>query len=371
ATFVKLAYDYLFAAVSAIDVSNILGSDTYTVTFKLNGENTNISGLENVYVGAEIYVTGASGTQPKLAEANLNIDAAGVVIKLNVITERHGENTHFYINLSQVMGIKLPDLKFKATQQSLYETFDVLISTINNTNILNSVGKLIGSTEEEKPAESESEKTVITEEQSDKLADLVTKLLNFDFNAAVVATEVDGVTTATIDLDNVVKQLGFETGSLGTVEAVINHNNHSMKTSGKTLVTDVNGNSELKEWISLSSELAARRDYSKIDRSEYISIEFLPTLISDLVKVATNDEGDLRTTFTLSGNIRANLVGIIDVNIDPCTVTVNIGENGLSVALVMHVNKAKVIGIGIPESTVGITYKNGLLTLAKGLNTAT
>ncbi|MDE6691194.1 MAG: hypothetical protein K2K04_04405, partial [Clostridia bacterium] len=34
ARFIKLAYDYLFAAVSAIDVGNILGSDTYTVTFK-------------------------------------------------------------------------------------------------------------------------------------------------------------------------------------------------------------------------------------------------------------------------------------------------------------------------------------------------
>ncbi len=359
ARFIKLAYDYLFSAVSAIDVTNILGSDTYTVTFELNGENTNVNELKNVYVGAEIYFTGKNGTQPKLAEANLNIDAAGVVIKLNVITERRDNNTHFFINLSQVMDVKLPDLKFKATQQSLYETFDVLISTINNTNILDSVGKLIGSTDGEKTEGSGGEKTVITEEQSDKLADLIAKLLSFSFDEAVVATEVDGVTTATIDLDNIVRQLGFETGALGTVEAVINHNNHSMKTSGEN------------DWISLASELAARRDYSKFDRGEYISIEFLPDLIGDLVKVATNDEGDLRTTYTLSGNIKANLVNIIDVNIDPCTVTVGIGENGLSASIVMHVNKAKVIGIGIPESTVGITYKNGLLTLAKGLNTST
>lgn len=377
AGFVKLAYDYLFEAISAIDVSNILGSDTYTVTFKLNGGNTNIPELENVYIGAEIYITGANGAQPKLAEANLNIDAAGVVIKLNVITERHGDNTHFYINLSQVMDIKLPDLKFKATQSSLYETFDVLISAVNDTNILDSIAKLMGTTdgaapaEPEVPAENGGEKPVISDRTADKLADLITKLLHFDFNAAVVATEVDGVTTATIDLDNIVKQFGIETGALGTVEAVINHNNHSMKTSGKTLITDLNGVTELKEWISLSSEKAARRDYSKLDRSEYISIEFLPDLISDLLKVATNDEGDLNTSYTLSGNIKANLVGMIDVNIDPCTVTANIGEDGLSVSVVMHINKAKVIGIGIPESTVGLTYKNGLLTLAKGLNTST
>ena len=376
AGFVKLAYDYLFEAISAIDVSNILGSDTYTVTFKLNGANTNIPELENVFVGAEIYVTGESGSQPKLAEANLDIDAAGVVIRLNVITERRGNNTHFYINLSQVMDIKLPDLKFMATQQSLYETFDVLISAVNDTNILSAVGKLMGSTdgtvpaEPEAPAENGGETPVISDETADKLADLITKLLNFDFNAAVAATEVDGVTTATIDLDNIVKQFGIQTGALGTVEAVINHNNHSMKTSGKTLITDVNGVTELKEWISLSSELAARRDYSKLDRSEYISIEFLPTLIDDLVKVATDDNGDLHNSFTLSGNIKANLVGMIDVNINPCTMTVNFGEDGLSLSVVMHVDKAKVIGIGIPEGTVGLTYRDGLLTLARGLNTA-
>ena len=61
-------------------------------------------------------------------------------------------------------------------------------------------------------------------------------------------------------------------------------------------------------------------------------------------------------------------MGMIDVNIDPFTLTVDIGESGLSVSAVMHVNKAKVIGIGIPESTVGLTYANGLLTLAKGLD---
>lgn len=374
AGFVKLAYDYLFEAISSIDVSNILGSDTYTVTFKLSGDNTNIAELENVYVGAEVYITGANGEQSKLAEGDLNVNVKGVNIKLNVITERRGDNTHFYINLSQVAGVKLPDLKFKATQQSLYETFEALFKTIRDTNILDFVGKFIGSdngeTNEETPAVNGAETPVITDETADKLADIITKLINFNFNEAVVATETNGVMTASIDLDNIVKQFGIETGALGTVEAVINHNNHSMKTSGKTTVVGKDGVTELKEWISLSSEKTVRRDYSKLDRGEYISVEFLPDLIGDLVKTATNSDGDVYEKYTLSGNIKANLVGMIDVNIDPCTATVNIGENGLSVSLVMHVNKAKVIGIGIPEGTVGLTYANGLLTLARGLNTA-
>ncbi|MDE5788899.1 MAG: hypothetical protein K2H78_00625, partial [Clostridia bacterium] len=119
AGFVRLAYDFLFEAISSVSVENILGSSTYAVQFRLDGDNCNIDGLEGVYVGAEIYVTGEKGEQGKLAEANLDIDAAGVIIKLNVITERRGNNTHFYINLSQVADIKLPDLKMVATQESL------------------------------------------------------------------------------------------------------------------------------------------------------------------------------------------------------------------------------------------------------------
>ncbi len=363
ASFVKLAYDYLFEAVSSISVNNILGADTYTVKFRLNGNNTNVSELNDVFINAEIYFTGATADRGKLAEATLNIDAAGVVINLNVISERKANNTYFYINLAQVADIKLPDLKFVATQQSLYETFDVLISAVNNTNIMDVVGKLMGSSE---PDESGAETPVISEETTDKLADIITKLLDFNFSQAVVATEVDGITTATIDLDNIVKQFGVNTGALGTVEAVINHNNHSMKTSGKTLVTDAEGNSELKEWISLSSELAERRDYSEFERADYISIEFLPTLIGDLVKTATDDEGNLHTKFTLSGTVDVDLVSIITVKLEITTLTVNLnGENGLYFSLIANLS-----GGMVTNGTIGLTYQNGYLTLGRKLSTA-
>ncbi|MDE7163360.1 MAG: leucine-rich repeat domain-containing protein [Clostridia bacterium] len=371
AGFVRLAYDFLFEAISSVSVENILGSSTYAVQFGLNGDNCNIEGLENVYVGAEIYVTGEKGEQGKLAEANLDIDAAGVIIKLNVITERRGNNTHFYINLSQVADIKLPDLKMVATQDSLFKTFEVLFDTLNNTNVLEVLGKLLATDGSTETAEGGENSVVITDDTKTKLASLLTNILEFNFSEAVVATETEGVLTATIDLDNVVSQLGFNTGKLGTVEAVINHNSHSMKTSGKTFVADADGNEELKEWIYLSSELTARRDYSKFERADYISIEFLPTLIQDIVKVATNN-GELRTQYTLSGSITAKIVNMLDVNIDTITVTAGIdGENGLVLNAVMHVKETKVLGMGIAEGTAGITYRNGLLTLARGLNTST
>lgn len=384
AGFVKLAYDFLFDAINGVSVENILGSETYAVAFKLNGANTDVEELKNVFIDAQIYVTGEQNAdnKGKIAEAVLDVNAAGVVIKLHVITERLGNNTHFYISLSQVMEIELPDLKFHATQESLYETLKVVISAVNDTDILDKLGSLMGGsqpaekTETTDPAvpDNGNGKTepVMEESAIDKVCGIISKLLDFNFREAVPATEdKDGVFSASLDLDNIMKQLGVEkTGSLGTVAVNINHNNHAMTTSGKTLVTDADGKTELKEWISLSSELTARRDYSKFDRNDYISIEFLPALIDDIVKTAT-DNGKMRTSFTLSGGINANLVGMIDVQINPCTVTVNLGDNGLTASVVMHVNKAKVLGIGIPESTVGITIGNGLLTLAKGLDGAT
>lgn len=371
AGFVKLAYDYLFEAISSVSVKNILGSDTYTVKFKLNGNNTNIPELENIFVNAEIYVTGESADEGKLAEATLNIDAAGVIVDLNVITERKQNNTYFYINLAQVADIKLPDLKFVATQQSLYETFDVLISTLNNTNILDAIGKLAGvngsggETDTTAPEQGGENAPVITEETADKLANIITRILNFNFSQAVVATETDGVTTAVIDLDNIVKQFGIETGALGTVEAVINHNNHSMKTSGKTLITDLDGKTELKEWISLSSEVAERRDYSAFERADYISIEFLPALIDDIVKTATDQNGDMYGEFTLSGTVDVNLVSIITVKIENATLTVSM-DDGFYFSFVGYLTGSSLITKGV----IGVSYQNGYLTLGRKLNSS-
>ncbi|MDE7087583.1 MAG: hypothetical protein K2O67_05270, partial [Clostridia bacterium] len=102
-------------------------------------------------------------------------------------------------------------------------------------------------------------------------------------------------------------------------------------------------------------------------------IEFLPTLIDDLVKFATDDNGNLHNAFTLSGSVSANIVNLFTLNIDTCTVTAGIDkEKGITVSVVAHVKKVSALGlVTIPESTFGLTYQNGLLTLARGLNTST
>lgn len=387
AGFVKLAYDFLFEAVSSISVENILGANTYTVKFNLNGNNTNIPELKDIFVNAELYFTGSGDSFDKMTEGELNIDAAGVVIRLNVKTERQSGNTYFYINLHQVMDVALPDLKVTATQQSLYDTIDVLIKTVNNTDVLDVIGKFMGVKDGETmsdssaAAESGEDKTLMPESTTDKIADIITKILNFDLNSAVYGVQyvdengeikndvltTDNITHAYIDLDNIVSQLGFETGALGTVEVEINHDSHSIKTSGTTLVTDLNGNTELKEWISLSSELAARRDYSKFDRGEYISIEFLPTLIEDLVKTATDENGNMHDIFTLSGSVDVDLVKIITLKIENATLTVGFDSGSdFYFSFVGYLTNSSLITKGV----IGVTYQNGYLTLGRNLSSA-
>lgn len=367
AGFVRLAYDFLFEAISSVSVENILGSDTYAVRFSLNGDNCNIDGLDGVYINAEIYVTGEKDEQGKLAEADLNIDAADVTVNLNVITERRGNCTYFYINLRQVADIVLPDLKLLATQDSLFKTFEALFDTVNNTDILDVVGKLLakdgGSADGDKT--DGADKVVVSDDTKGKIADILTKLLNFNFSKAVSGVEADGVLTATIDLDNIVSQLGIRAGNLGTVEAVIDHNNHSMTTVGKALVKDAEGNEELKNWISLSSEHTTRRDYAKFDRSEYISIEFLPKLIEDAVKFATDNDGKLYDSFTLSGSVDVNLVSIISVKIENSTLTVSLGDDGFYFSFVGYLTGSSLISKGV----IGVSYRDGYLTLGRDLNT--
>ena len=377
--FIRLAYNFLFESIHGISVENILGSNTYAVTFELNGANTEVADIKDVYVKAEIYVTNeASINYGKLAEGLLVLDVKGVAINLHVITEYDNfGKAQFYINLNRVGDILLPDLKLKASQDSLYETFKVLFNTITDTNIMDVISGLLPSggtadntAEEQQPATGESQP--VEEGTLDKVASILEKLLNFNFSAAVNAYEIDGVQYADVNLDNLLGQLGLNVGALGNLSVTINHNDHSMTTRGVAMVTNSEGVKEAKEWISLSSAKTSKRSYNEFKREDYLNIEFLPYLIEDIVKFATDYNGNVYEKFTLSGTITANIVSTFKINIDVANLTISMADNDFYFSGVLHVNKMSALGIvTIPDSTVGITYQNGYLTLARGLNTST
>lgn len=396
AGFIKLVYDFLFEAIEGMSVDNILGDNTYVVEFFIDGSRTGEAKLQNTKIEAKILVTNETYEREKgkIAEGYLNIDVEGVVIELNVITERRGDTTRFYINLSRVMNVKLPDLKFMATQESLYDTIKVVIDTVTDTDILDKLGSLIGSGEAEEGGKKEeatapsggdspnnNEEPAIEKSTIDKVADLLEKLLNFKFDDAVIAWEdrSDNTFGCELDIDNILYQLGLTAGKMGTVKIDIDHNTHSMSTSAVAVFEDTEGNINTLPWIVLSSKLdPVKADYSdeKFNRDSYISIEFLPTLISDLTKFATDDNGSLYNKFTLSGSLSATIKFSVLVsgtlNIDNLTVTVDMTD-GLFVSAVMHVNTFRVTLAIVPitvinECTVGLTYENGYITLARGLD---
>ncbi|MGN0824043.1 MAG: hypothetical protein ACI4MB_03120, partial [Candidatus Coproplasma sp.] len=376
--FIRLAYNFLFESIHSISVENILGSNTYEVKFELNGANTEVAELKDVYVKAEIYVTDeVSINNGKLAEGLLVLDVAGVAINLHVITEYDDfGKAKFFINLNRVADILLPDLKMEASQDSLYETFKVLFNTLNDTNVLDVVSKLLPaggtseSVEQEQPASGESEQ--VTEGTLDKVASILERLLNLNFSEAVNAYEIDGVQYADINLDNLLGQLGVNVGTLGSLAVKINHNDHSMTTSGVATITNADGTKEDREWISLSSAKTEKRSYSDFKREDYLNIEFLPIMLEDIVKFATDDNGNMYEKFTLSGSITANIVSMFNINIDVSTLTISMADNDFYFSGVLHVKKMSALGlVTIPESTVGISFHGGYLTLARGLNTST
>lgn len=386
AKFIRLAYDFLFDGINSIGVANILGSDTYAVNFKLDGTDTGVKELEEVYIDVQLYYTNAGNDHGRFAEINLDINVMGVAVDLNVICEYIGNQVYFYMNLKQVMDIALPDLKFMATQDSLYETLQAVFYTVNDTNILEFVGGMFGLGGESQPAPDTGKKgnsggTLLDDgETVNKLCDVIEKLLNLNFNDILVATEVDGTTYATLHVDSLLKQLGVTGGEkLHDVEFEINHDTHFIKTSGKVPKVDKDGNETEVIWIYLSSARTERKSYESFAPSTYVSIEFLPDLLKDLVNFATDDDSRIYSSYTLSGTINAAIdLSIIktQLKIDVRSLTLNLDKDGgISFSGVLHFNKmsvwALIVSISIPDTTVGITYKNGMLTLAKGITTAT
>jgi hypothetical protein len=372
--FVKLAYDSLFDCLSSISVENILGSKTYNILFTLTGDNSNISALNDVNVTANMYFTGKGENTSKLTEGDIDLDVYGVSIKLNVVIENQTTETYFYINLKQVLNIKMTDLMVMATRSSLYSTLETLFNAITKTDVLSTILNLAdvtmptitryedGDTEEEQTAQAMS---VIKE--------VVYSLLTFDYSQAFTCTEKDGVTTASVDLDNLVNQLKLDIStksgsSLGMVEAVIDHNANSIKTSGKNILTEADGTQRNAEWIALASYVAEKRDYSSFNKTKYVDIRFLPTLLDDVINFATNDNGNMYNKFTLSGTITAKLINAINLKINVTTLSVSFDENN-DICISFVGNLEKIWSI-LDGGTIGVTYYNGYLTLARNLDSS-
>lgn len=360
--FLKLVYDYLFDAIGSISVENILGEGTYEIVFGLNGDNSAIPALAGVTVNAGMYFVGAHGDESKLTEVDLQVLVGEVNVDINVVLRHTTAHTYFYITLEKVMGVTLGGVKVYATEEDIYSTLETLVNAITDTDILGFIGGFIPKTA------ATAEETVSANGGSASgvnLTDVLYGLLSLDFGEYIYSAETDeeNVTKAVINVDGILSALGVNTGySIGVFEAGINHNTHSMTTAGYATVEE-GGKNVSKKWISLSSNLSAVRRYESFDTTEFINVGFIPTMLSDVVKTLTDDNGIVHKSFTFSGTVKADIVSLIKVQIDISTLTLGLRDNGgMYFSLVGNLKVA-----GSDKGVIGLTYDNGLITLGRNL----
>lgn len=354
--FIKAVYDNLFEAIRSISVEEILGDNVYNVSFDINGANTNIAELQDIFVHAEMYVKRNTngGTMTQL---DLNFDIKGAVVNGAVIIDNDyaGKNTQFYINLTQVLNITLNGLKVQASQNTLYESVESLIDIMCNTDMLSGIVSLVPSS-----ASTEVESLALSKESKESLTDIIFNLLNSDITSAFTGATANGVTTASVDLDAVMACLGLNFGSLGTIECKIDHSTHAITTSA---VADGMG----EKWLSLSSRRLKEAEVTSLnyalktfDATQYIDIAFLPTLVDDLAASLTDDEGKMYESMTFEGDVSVNLLNLLNINISDLKLTINLSD-GFYLAL-----QGQLSGSLVTSRTIGITFHNDYITLYRG-----
>ena len=354
-SFIKLVYDTLFGSIRSISVEDILGDNVYNISFDLNGKNTAVSQLKNVFVHAEAYVVnnGSGGTTMQL---DLNFNIQGAVVNGSVIIENdaNADNTNFYIDLTQVLNITLNGLKVKASQETLFETVEALVSILTDTNVLQTF----------MPAAAQSEETgsaVLSEEQAQDVSDILLSVLTSDLASNISGGTTGEITRAYVNLDGLMSAFGINVGSLGVISCEINHATHAITSSAKL------GGME-EEWLSLSSQRLtpsqAQEQYAalkNLDMSDYIDIAFLPPLVNDLSATVTDENGNMYQNLTFRGEISAKVLSFLNINISDVVLTVNLDPENFYLAF-----EGNLSGAGVSSNTIGLTYQDNYITLRRG-----
>ncbi|MDE6613370.1 MAG: hypothetical protein K2K28_02325, partial [Clostridia bacterium] len=210
------------------------------------------------------------------------------------------------------------------------------------------------------------------EVEKNALADVISKLLSFDFKKAFSFGKVDGVNIATVEVDYILEALGVDAPQIGTATVGINPKTHKVDASLK-----LNGSA----WAGLSAEATSRRAYADNWQSEYIDIGFLATLIKDFHNTLTdNVTGEVHSLYTFSGNVKidvkATVIGINinkSIELDVTTLTLGIDENGqFYFTLLAHLKAASVPIVGdiCKDWNISVTYSNGYITFGREVGTA-
>lgn len=364
AAFTKLAYNYLFTVLESVSFGDILGSSTYSLTVALHGADSGIDALSDVDLSAALYFgkgwKGSERTSDTLMGADIEVNANGTVFDMNVVLD----GGRIYLDLARVSNIQLPGLKVVVSKDALYDTVARIVDALTNTDILSLVGGLL-------PVEASSAPAASAEGGSDgvslSVADLVARLLSFDFASAFTVGKdiATGDCYVTADIDGLLAQLGLDAGcKFGVLQAEYKANNSSFRVVCS--VMDKYGVN--KDWLTVASGLSDGSEYSQIDKDEYIGVDFLPTLLEDVLKFATDDEGAIYTQYTFQGSITANVlpnVSLLNLKIKVSDIALTFGLNGDGQFYLSFMGK--ISGSTVSDHWIGMTYQDGYLTLARNM----
>lgn len=358
--FVKIVYNYMFAVIEDLSIADVLGGKTYEVKVKLDGNRSEIPALQDITVNADIYYTealdGDKIVNGKLAEADVDLNIKGVAVKLNA---RYNSG-YIFLDLRTIDNYTFDGIKVKAHTDDIYSVCEQVADLITSKAVLDLISDASNGNPES--GEAASALSLVREDGAKaSLAGVLEKLLTLDFKEAFDYKKVDGVNTATIEIDYILNHLGVAPAyDIGVITVGVNPATHKI-----TADITLDGN----KWLDCSAEAADRRGYGADWQNGYIDISFVSSLLSDIAKTAVKDD-KINTMYTLTGSIdigiHASIISI-DFTVSNVKLSAGLDENGeFYLTLAGHLPHTTYSGFQVTKNMdISVTYSGGYITLGR------
>ncbi|HBN12072.1 MAG TPA: hypothetical protein DD415_00485, partial [Clostridiales bacterium] len=348
-SFAKYLLNEVLNSLDGFTLKDVLGTDSYSVDFVLDGKESGLKVLENVYVKGETYYT-ENLTDERLGNNLFKTDLHFVINGTAAEASLSYSARNIYVSLTEVGNLKFADLKFKTGADELYSAIEQIVRIITDTNLVKLLGgnAAYSSGEENIQVYAEGENTILT--------DVLYAFLNMDLSESFKFDKESG--TAEINIDDILEAAAGV--KIGTIKIVADKKNHVVSAS----VTC--GDSA---WLSLEANPATfdDNDKNKINPDDYIEVGFIATLLSDVKNILTDDNGDIYKLYTYTGTIKANIIVAGDVSLNNVTLTLGFdNDGGLYFTLAARLEKKTFIW---DAADIGITYSHGLITLSRNMGT--
>ena len=350
--FARWLYGKVFDVIDGLTLTEVLGTDAYEVKIGFNGANSGIEAIENVNIQLNgYYAEGLTGGKigNKLIKTNLKLDIGGTLAEATLAYS----GRVIYAELLRVGATTFGDLRFKAQAEDLFDIVNLLVRLVVDTNILSVI------TNGAVAVDADNIAPLADGENGSRLTAVLYSLLNLDLEKSFVFDKNNG--TAQINIDPVLQSAFGIT--IGTVYAEYDGIKKTVSASVKNDAED--------PWLTLNANPASesvKNENNSLDPDRYMDIKFLSTLINDLTNTAFDENKQMYTLYTFTGNINVNIIKLSDINFENARLTAGLGADGnFYLSLKAHVGSGLAVG---EACDISITYSNGYITLGRKVDTA-